>query len=272
MAGSRPLASTLARAVAAGAPTTHDARGGVPSDALPPAASVAHHGVAGLVARRARAHGLTGVPADVAAGFVFADVAWSVAVPTTAAVLLDRRAPLAGHDDVLMVHGDDGRPAGTWFPGPVAVLSDDPAADADDTTVVADLGALADVAADVLLDVMAPVVDLVRPHGRRSERTLWSEVGDTVTHAAVTAANDGAVAAAEAVAFADAVAARLAGNGCRPPSWRTLETAVGDRHWRVRGSCCLWYRTGAETCSTCPLTDEGVAAGRLRAWFERGGR
>lgn len=272
LAGPRPLAATLARAVAAGAPPCHDARGGVPAGARPVAAAVRDHGVDALVDRRARAHGLTGVAGDVAAGFVFADVAWAVAVPAITAVLLDGRAPTGGHDDVLLAYGADGRPVGTWFPGPVAVLPDDPVAGADDATVVADHVGLARVVAGVLADVLAPVIEVVRPHGRRSTRTLWSEAGDTVAHATVVAANAGAIEWATARATADEVLGHLADHGCRAPDWRRIDTRVGPRHWRRRTSCCLWYRAGADTCSTCPLTAEDVAIERLGAWFERGGR
>ena len=200
---------------------------------------------------------------------------WLVATPAAASLLLDRRLPDVGADNVAVVPG-------LWVdPAPVAVrrgrfwcLPDDPAADHPDATVLPDERALVLELNALLRERHLPtLIETVAVRSRRGRRALWRGATDQLVGAFLRA---GTALRCED----DAVAlARIAGDGERPmrAQVRIERFELDDlppHTMHLRDGCCLYYRVDGRPphCSNCPLVGDDqrvkLLAAELRAVYD----
>jgi hypothetical protein len=200
---------------------------------------------------------------------------WLVATPAAATLLLDRRLPDVGADNVAVVPG-------LWVdPAPVALrsgrfwcLPGDPAADHPDATVVADERALVLELNAMLRERHLPeLIETIAVRSRRGRRALWRGATDQLV-GAFTRAGTALGCEADAMALA-----RIAGDGEKPMRAQVrierfeLE-GLPPYTMHLRDGCCLYYRVDGRPphCSNCPLVDDEhrveLLAAELRAVYE----
>jgi hypothetical protein len=184
---------------------------------------------------------------------------WLVATPAAGTLLLDRRLPDVGAENVTVVPG-------LWVdPAPVALrsgrfwcLPGDAAADHPDATVVADERALVlELNAMLRERHLAELIETIAVRSRRGRRALWRGATDQLVGAFTRA---GAALGCDADALA---LARIAGDGEKP-----LRAEVRIERFELEGlppytmhlrdGCCLYYRVDGRppNCSNCPLVDD----------------
>ncbi|MGW7417617.1 (2Fe-2S)-binding protein, partial [Streptomyces sp. NPDC054863] len=134
--------------------------------------------------------------------------------------------------------------------------------------VVADEEALRAELRAAVADHVRPLLTAVRPHARRSPRTLWGMAGDDLVSGIwylgrMLGQEERALQAATAL-LPTAVPPFPGG-----ADFRRLTTPDGSRHpTRTRLGCCMYYTLdSAQACATCPRTCD---AERLRRLTDEG--
>jgi hypothetical protein len=184
---------------------------------------------------------------------------WLVATPAAATVLLDRRLPDVGADNLTVAPG-------LWVdPAPVALrsgrfwcLPGDTAADHPDATVVPDERALVlELNATLRERHLPALIETIAVRSRRGRRALWRGATDQLV-GAFTRAGAALGCAADALTLA-----RIAGDGEAP-----MRSEVRIKRFEfddlppytmhLREGCCLYYRVDGRPphCSNCPLVDD----------------
>jgi len=254
----RAHGAPLAPAAALGAPPTA-------GDGWVPAAALLGEDDAPREALLARAAADAGPRRDVAATLAAQGVAWALAAPAVAAVVLRRRLPGLTAERTALRLGDGWVPTAAGLGGEVRVLPADPLAGAPDAVPVADEAALLDALWTDLEALLARLLAGLSRATRRPERALWRVAHDAVASAFLTA-GEAAGRREDARALWHAAAgrapARLRGRA------RPVDLAVpggGRAPLLLRAGCCLIWRagTGAPTCAGCPLTPDEERAARL---------
>jgi hypothetical protein len=193
---------------------------------------------------------------------------WLVATPAVAALLVDRRLPDVGADNLSVAPG-------LWSdPAPVALrrgrfwcLPGDPAADHPDATVLPDVRALVLELNAMLRERHLPaLIETVAVRSRRPRRALWRGATDQLVGSFTRA---GAALGCEDDALA---LARIAGDGEPPMRTRVRieRFELADRPpqtLHLREGCCLYYRVDSRppNCSNCPLVDDAERVALLAA-------
>lgn len=233
----------------------------------------ARHGerLDGWLARLVELHGRR----NVAGSMLGMQIAEVVAGVTVAALTLDRRCPDPAIGNLAVRLHAEGYLARRAVTGPVvAVLPGDPAAADPHSVVVADEDALHDWWAARAVATLTPLLDAVRERAPFSLRNLWGSVSDEATGTAIWVGQLAGLAEDEAWRRARRLLDALARHAPIPfARSRPFPVAYpgGRRLFQVRGTCCLYYRSAAESrppaeayCSTCRLRDDDSRERLLR--------
>jgi hypothetical protein len=200
---------------------------------------------------------------------------WLMATPAAATLLLDRRLPDVGADNVTVVPG-------LWVdPAPVALrsgrfwcLPGDAAVDHPDATIVGVERALVLELHAMLRERHLPeLIETIAVRSRRGRRALWRGATDQLV-GAFTRAGTALGCEADALALA-----RIAGDGERPmrAPVRIERFELDDLPpytMHLRDGCCLYYRVDGRPphCSNCPLVDDDrrvqLLTAELRAVYD----
>ncbi|XSG77207.1 (2Fe-2S)-binding protein [Herpetosiphon llansteffanensis] len=208
-----------------------------------------------------------------AATFFFGSYAWYVMASAIASYLSDHRVPSIVVEDLAIrfdVHGDEPHiQVGLLTPG-FAALPDDPAASEPMVTVCANLEELREQLRSQIENHMQVMISFLSNQVRLGQRGQWNMVADTCAEIGLWIGHqmgDPERACAEALSLI-----KVPGSPMRPSPTRYLTLSEGDRceTFRMRGSCCMYYKTPTtNNCSTCPLLSENERIARLRTWMQR---
>jgi hypothetical protein len=195
----------------------------------------------------------------------------AVVLAPVASMVLDRRCPDPSTDNLAARLDDAGDFARSAVLRPtMAVLPTDPAATHPDSVVVSDMiGWWAERTGTTL----APLLKAVRTRAPFGLPALWGAVSDEVTSITMWV---GQLAGrppqglwTQAERLIDALAPHAPVRMARPRPFPVAHPA-GQRWFRVRGTCCLSYRSALAEgpaperfCSTCPLRDDESRRGHL---------
>ncbi|MER0244532.1 (2Fe-2S)-binding protein [Streptomyces sp. HSW2009] len=209
-----------------------------------------------------RDYGQPGRP-DVVASFGLHRYAWPAALLITVPWLFQRRVPRVPVERVSF-HRTSGRM--TVRITEFACLPGDPLAAAPGARVVPDEEALRAAVRSAAAEHLGPVLDGFRSRLRRGGRGLWGMATDEVVEGLwhigqLTGAEQETLAAVRAL-LPGGTAPYVGGAG-----FRTLTGPAGEPlRTRDRASCCLFYTLRpAETCVTCPRTDDAERLRRMTA-------
>lgn len=215
------------------------------------------------------------VGASVASALV--DAVVSTALP---ALLVERRLPDVSPANVAArLHDEE-----FWFERVSLydprchVLQGDPAAADPTSTVVGSVEEIHQRFAELLVEAATQWFAAIRAGAPFGRRGMWGQLADDVCGSALWAARatgaDPQEAWAEAQAILDAIAGVVPELRVRPRLF-PVRWSGGEALWQVKGTCCLWYTTFAESdtsgdgyCTTCPLRPDDVRRERLRDWLE----
>ncbi|HTU57671.1 MAG TPA: (2Fe-2S)-binding protein [Polyangiales bacterium] len=121
---------------------------------------------------------------------------------------------------------------------------------------------------NTLLQQATPVVEALHAWSGMPLRSLWGQVLSSWSLQFVsilTELGDPLRALDETAAF---FASPELAHRC-PPQLYAVEHASLTRVYHCRGSCCLYYKTGAGSyCASCPLITQEQRLARNRAWME----
>jgi hypothetical protein len=156
----------------------------------------------------------------------------------------------------------------------VALLPGDPATADPRSVVLADEAALDEWWAAGVAATLAPLLAAVRARAPFGLRNLWGGVADEVTGTVIwvaqLAGRDADEAWLRGQRLLDALARHAPIRFARGRPFLVTHPG-GRRLFQVRGTCCLYYRSAAETgppeqtyCNTCPLRDDDSRQRRLR--------
>lgn len=207
-----------------------------------------------------------------AAMFFLGSYAWYVTASAIASYLTDRRVPSIALDDVAVrfdVDGDEPQIKVALLNPGFAALPDDPAAGMATVTICATLHDLRERLRKQIEDHMLAAIAFLARHVRLGQRGQWNMVADTCAEVCLWIGQqmgEQERACAEGLALI-----KMAGSPMRPSPTQYLTLAVGERceTFRMRGSCCLYYKTPtAKNCNTCPLLSEAERVQRLRMWMQ----
>jgi ferric iron reductase protein FhuF len=118
-------------------------------------------------------------------------------------------------------------------------------------------------------DHMRPMIELLSAHTRLGRRAQWSLVADACAELCL---RIGQHLGQQERACAEGLAViKAADSPMRPSKTAYLTLAEGERcaTFRLRGSCCMYYKTPAgANCATCPLLSGEEREARLRATLQ----
>ncbi|MGH9246045.1 MAG: hypothetical protein ACRD29_17350 [Acidimicrobiales bacterium] len=173
---------------------------------------------------------------DVGAAYLMAWIAKAVAHPVAWSWLVDGLAPSLVPDEVALREYDGG-----WFDA-LAV-----------GTVDADVGSGGELSGR-LVDLLAPMVEALRPRAPIGYRGLWGAVADAIAAGTAHAAIHGGRPDSPAVLRAGAAIVEAARPPLpRHPGFTTVTLAGRPTVIARRSVCCLAYKTGMQFCTTCPV-------------------
>lgn len=197
-------------------------------------------------------------------GSLLAD-AWSMAVaaPLVAAVLVDRRLPLAAPDALALRFGADGHPGQTGFlSARFACLPGDPGGGHPTAVVLRSEDELLDRLARTCWAHLEPMVGALRDRTRRPRSGLQRCAADQLAGAFLFGGE--MLGRREEAWDLGRRCLERAGALAVPPAFRVLRHAGRERAMRVRAGCCLLWRTpGSRGCFTCPLTRDDERLRRM---------
>jgi len=202
---------------------------------------------------------------DVAAGFVWGDLVYRVLAAPLVCAAVDGIAPVTGPSSVAITFGDTGASVGVTFTE-MRHLTLHPDA-SPEAVHCADRGALVAALREQFTRTLGPLVPVLSPRVRRSERVLWLEACD-IAATLLTHVGEKIGRGETLRAFADAL---LDGTGPLPGRSRWLpftHAGITCTH-HLRHSCCRYYAVGPAPCGTCPLRSAEQRAERFREWNER---
>ncbi|MFD3166823.1 (2Fe-2S)-binding protein [Herpetosiphon sp. NSE202] len=207
-----------------------------------------------------------------AATFLFGSYAWYVMASAIASYLSDRRVPSIAIEDMAIrfdVHGDEPHIQVALLTPGFAALPDDPAANQPMVTVCANLDELREHLRNQIETHMQVIINFLSTQVRSGPRGQWNMVADTCAEIALWIGHqmgDQELACAEALSLI-----KVAGSPMRPSPTRYMTLTEGDHceTFRMRGSCCLFYKIPTtNNCNTCPLLSEDERIERLRTWMQ----
>lgn len=216
---------------------------------------------------------------DVAGAYLGSWLADAIAGAAVMLGVVERRVP--DLDAGLWLHR---HPEG-WFDrvafasARVHVLASDPAADHRHAIVHDSQYGVWDALGAALSDALEPILVHIRHRSSYGLRGLWGGAADAVVgralHAARLSGADGWAAWDQAQLILDAMALRQPQMRARP-SPLPVPSPRGETLFKVKGTCCLYYKThdlprdpcGEGYCTTCPLRDAGDRLERLRRYLE----
>lgn len=192
------------------------------------------------------------------------------------------RADVAAHfATIVATHLAAAVPLGTLLAGEPLHLPDpaacsvEPAVDGWASTLVVPEAtphwstAEATVAGRHLVDVLAPVVDVLARLGGRSRRSLWNVVATRVGYIGGEHAGRAGVLPGRVVeGLLDEVIAATAPHVTRRPELRTYRHARGSYRTVVFRGCCLGYRLDGEGCPFCPRYPAARQQHEVAAWLD----
>jgi len=190
--------------------------------------------------------------------FLLRDLLWTVLAPAVAVFLAERRLPDLDAQNVAVRVGEDGFCKDVAFLGArFLALPEDPEAGHPDAVVVPvedvlDLGVRIPVSEAYLQDMIPALREL---RVRRGTRLLGRVAADVCVEAFIYVGR-GLGREEEGLELATRL---LAGPPPlrAPLDYRVIEFPGGSETAPIRNACCLYYKTGAGTCFTCPRkTDE----------------
>ena len=209
-----------------------------------------------------RDHGQCARP-DVVASFALHRYAWPACLLVTVPWFLHRRVPRVPVEDVSFQRAL-GRM--TVRIREFACLPDDPAASLPGARVVADEEALRAEVRTSVAEHLGPVLEGFAPRMRRGRRALWGMATDEIVEGLWYIAH---LLGQERAAMAELE--RLLPGTTKPyvgtAGFRELTGPNGESlPTRDRASCCLFYTLRpADTCVTCPRTDDADRVRKLSA-------
>jgi len=190
--------------------------------------------------------------------FLLRDLLWTVLAPSVAVFLSERRLPDLDTENVAVLLGEDGFCRDVAFLGSrFLALPEDPEAWHPDAVVVPiedvlDVGVRIPVSETYLQDLIPALRGL---RVRRGTRLLGRAAADVCVEAFIYVGR-GLGQEEEGLELATRL---LAGPPPlrAPLDYRVIEFPGGSETAPIRNACCLYYKTGAGTCFTCPRkTDE----------------
>lgn len=189
---------------------------------------------------------------------------WRLLAPVVASLLLERRAPDPGMENVALRFGEHGRPEGLAFVKErfAALRSDPDAAQAGAVVLPGEKGLAAWVVERLAEEHLPAMIPVLRRCGtRRSARALSGVAADTIAESFMWLGR-GLEKEREAREIATET---LDGCPALPGSanYYVLEHDGGSMATRVRNVCCLYYKTGNNACFTCPRTTKEERLRRL---------
>ena len=190
--------------------------------------------------------------------FVLRDLLWTVLAPAVGVFLSERRLPDLDAENVAVRVGEDGFCRDVAFLGSrFLALPEDPEAGHPDAVVVPvedvlDIGVRIPVSETYLQDLIPALRGL---RVRRGTRLLGRAAADVCVEAFIYVGRglgreeEGLELATRLLAGPPPLSAQL--------DYRVIEFSGGSETAPIRNACCLYYKTGAGTCFTCPRkTDE----------------
>lgn len=218
---------------------------------------------------------------DVAGSYLASWLAGPIAQLIAAAWLDGERVLRLEHDQVSVHFHEDG-----WVDGVVVadagltVGAHDQAAGLTRANVVDDLEQRRRLVADQIRSLASPIFDAVRarvPYGRSG---MWGSLADGLAGNTLfgeqrrPGGGDPARAWTCIDALLDELARQVPELRARPRR-QLIPWSGGTRHQSVRGTCCLYYKTRADTdpcadgyCTTCPHRPDESRSERITRWLE----
>lgn len=197
---------------------------------------------------------------------------WPLISTAIACYLLDRRVPdLTPANTRIRYTAEHEADALALLGGRFTTLSDDPAADYPDATVVPDLNALRAMLRSTVEAHLGVVIDQLCARLGCKPRGLWLNVADSLAGTLVWLLQEQQPATALEAIEAEVVAlVRVPGSPLSSRQIGLLQLSHGAQRqvFLNRATCCYWYKTeGGEYCSTCPHRTPESRRERLLAYM-----
>lgn len=214
---------------------------------------------------------------DVTGSYLASFVTGSIATPLARAIVGQRRGWRLTPDATWVRVHDEGWTDGVAISAHVLVLADDPAAGRTDVEVVASIEALTTTAMEHLAALVTPLFAEVRARAPYGLRGMWGALADAMaadlTWCAHVDGRDVVDAWRLAQPLVDALA-RAAPMPLTRPTFEPVESDGHTAHLTIRGTCCLFYQSGAKDepvdyCSSCPMGNEATRQHRQQQWLQR---
>ncbi len=204
-----------------------------------------------------------------AATFFMGSYSWYVGAAALGCYLAEGRVPsLAPEHVAVNLAAADGRMQVALLDQGFAALPGDPAAADQFVRLVGDAAALGTLLRTQIEAHMAAMITLIHRRTSLGQRAQWNLVADACAELCLRIGEklpDLERGCAEGLALIKAP-----GSPLQPSRTSYLTLAEGERcqTFRLRGGCCLYYKTpGGTNCSTCPLIAPAEQEARLRAYL-----